>query len=218
MSVEETMKKRLVGATVLVALAVIFIPMFLEDKPPRDDELELDSSIPAEPATRFREDMIPGEQAARESYENQQNIIEIPLATHLQPESQTSFESKPAELTSEEKTESDKSASEWEVIEDAATSTKKVVAKADIKPQTSSPKPGSGWTIQAASFGQYANAESLLANLKLTGMDAYISSTSIKDKKLYRVRVGPYKSKDQAQKQLQLVEKHFNLKGSILPP
>lgn len=44
---EEPLKRRLVGAAVLASLAVIFIPMLLEDPPPRAPEVQ---NIPPRPA------------------------------------------------------------------------------------------------------------------------------------------------------------------------
>ena len=43
---DNTMKQRMVGAIVLVALAVIFIPMLLEDKEPPVDAVKLEKQIP----------------------------------------------------------------------------------------------------------------------------------------------------------------------------
>ena len=61
------MKQRMVGAIVLVALAVIFIPMLLEDKEPPVDSVKLEKQIPPEPSTDYRTDLIPTEKAAEEA-------------------------------------------------------------------------------------------------------------------------------------------------------
>ena len=80
------MKQRMVGAIVLVALAVIFIPMLLEDKEPPVESVKLDKQIPREPSTDYRTDLIPTEEAAEEAAIDSRTTMEIPLETITEPE------------------------------------------------------------------------------------------------------------------------------------
>lgn len=56
---DDNLKERLVGAAVLVFLAVIFIPMFLSDEPPSDEFIITESNIPEKPQSEFSSRIIP---------------------------------------------------------------------------------------------------------------------------------------------------------------
>jgi cell division protein FtsN len=65
----------------------------------------------------------------------------------------------------------------------------------------SSPKPHSGDTywLQAGAFAEEREADNLKARIALTGLEAAVRPVSIPDKgTLYRVRLGPYQSLDDA--------------------
>ena len=49
---DPALKQRLIGATVLVVLAVIFVPMLVEDTP-RSDAEAIDLTIPPQPGQAF---------------------------------------------------------------------------------------------------------------------------------------------------------------------
>ena len=73
------------------------------------------------------------------------------------------------------------------------------LAKAGSSP--SAPKPHSGETywLQAGAFTEEREADNLKAKIALTGLEASVRPVSIPDKgTLYRVRLGPYQSLDDA--------------------
>lgn len=55
---DDGLKKRLIGATVLVSLVVIFVPMLLEHEPVLEQEIE-QSNIPPPPVGEFNSRIIP---------------------------------------------------------------------------------------------------------------------------------------------------------------
>jgi cell division protein FtsN len=75
-------------------------------------------------------------------------------------------------------------------------------SQAGAKPgSAASPKPHSGETywLQAGAFTEEREADNLKARIALTGLEASVRSVSIPDKgTLYRVRLGPYQSLDDA--------------------
>ena len=225
---DDRMKQRMVGAVVLVALAVIFIPMLLEDKEDPVDSVKLEKEIPREPVTEYRTDLIPTEEEAEEAAIDSRTTMEIPLETITEPE-RAPEQAREVELEAAAVEEA--RSEEWVIVEEKASTpveesdtqaTTPVEQKAAPKvvetPVAPAPPAGKGWTIQAGSFGQKSNAEKLMANLKLSGMPAYLSEIKVQDKTLYRVRIGPVATKEKAEQQLQTVEKNFKLKGAILPP
>jgi len=56
--VDEGLKKRLIGATVLVSLVVIFVPMLLEKDPVVSTDME-ENIIPEKPDTDFSSRVMP---------------------------------------------------------------------------------------------------------------------------------------------------------------
>jgi cell division protein FtsN len=72
-----------------------------------------------------------------------------------------------------------------------------------VKPGSSpgAPKPHTGETywLQAGAFADEKDADNLKAKIALTGLEASVRSVSVADKgTLYRVRLGPYQSLDDA--------------------
>jgi cell division protein FtsN len=64
-----------------------------------------------------------------------------------------------------------------------------------------SPKPHSGevYWLQAGAFSEEREADNLRARIALTGLEALVRAVNIPDKgTLYRVRLGPYQSLDNA--------------------
>ena len=61
--------------------------------------------------------------------------------------------------------------------------------------------PGS-YFLQAGSFKNMADADTLKARLALLGMEAKIESVTVEDDTWYRVRLGPFKDMDQLNKML----------------
>jgi DedD protein len=73
-----------------------------------------------------------------------------------------------------------------------------------------------GWVIQAGSFGQSSNADELKKRLIASGRAAFIEPVEVKGKMLYRVRVGPLEKRAEADRQLAIIEKEFQLKGKVV--
>ncbi len=85
----------------------------------------------------------------------------------------------------------------------AAPATAPATAPAAAKPGSSpaTPKPHSGevYWLQAGAFSEEREADNLKARIALTGLEANVRAVSIPDKgTLYRVRLGPYQSLDDA--------------------
>lgn len=81
--------------------------------------------------------------------------------------------------------------------------TEREARSATARPGSSpaSPKPHSGevYWLQAGAFSEEREADNLRARIALTGLEAQVRAVSIPDKgTLYRVRLGPYQSLDNA--------------------
>lgn len=210
---ERGLKERLVGAAVLAALAVIFIPMLLDDAPSGPGPIT-ETNIPERPAGSdgFSSRIIPVEPAP--------SPIELPepppepVAEEAIPEkaapdkaaaaeqpaaSQPTAETEPANPGPQTDTESGPAAGSGE--KPAAT--------------TDNAEP-SGWVIQLGSFSQEDNARELNAKLRKAGYAAYVEPVIQSGKKVYRVRVGPEVMRGEAEKLRDRIAAEFDLKGIVV--
>lgn len=72
-------------------------------------------------------------------------------------------------------------------------------SKAGATPVTPKPHTGETYWLQAGAFAEEREADNLKARIALTGLEASVRAVSIPDKgTLYRVRLGPYQSLDDA--------------------
>jgi cell division protein FtsN len=72
-------------------------------------------------------------------------------------------------------------------------------AKAGSSPATPKPHSGESYWLQAGAFSEEREADNLRARIALTGLEASVRPVSVPDRgTLYRVRLGPYQSLDDA--------------------
>lgn len=172
---EKGLKERLVGAAVIVILAVIFIPMLLDNTENRETVIT-ESNIPPKPET------IPD---IPEDNDFSSRIIplqeEAPVSGTVEPESKPTAPAKPVPDTKKpEPTVSEQTTS-------GQTSTTAVVRNED-------PATGVGisaWVVQLGSFSSHENAESLNKQLRKAGFRSFVEPLKQKNSVSYRVRVGP---------------------------
>ena len=200
---DETIKKRLVGAIVLVALAVIFVPFLLEEKEsPPQSAVDLEEKIPVQPTQKFRSGLVPDEKTATqdviraESQEAEFNISERLDLSEYKPPAATENDSGPGRKADEGERKVDEKPEKVSRPTTASKPEKESVVAATEEKQSTSKK---GWVIQVGAFGQKSNADNLYKKLNKSGMNAYIEESSKQSKKLYHVRVGPFSSKSKAQ-------------------
>ncbi|MCP3672580.1 MAG: hypothetical protein GY814_19590 [Gammaproteobacteria bacterium] len=192
---DEGLKKRLIGATVLVSLVVIFVPMLLEQESVVSTDLE-ENIIPDKPETDFSSRVLPLE---------------------------TEDLSKPPAVEAEPVAQAKTSATGNDVAEKVASKKKpesKVKPKSTSKEQK---KPAtrvglSAWVIQVGSFSQRSNAEKLVKTLQGKKYAAFTDQVDVKGKILHRVLVGPEIDKKRAEKILLDLNSYLKpqkLKGSL---
>jgi len=181
---DQMLKQRLIGAIVIIALAVIFIPMILEGP---DDELSpRTQDMPPPPTIDYQ--------------------TEVELAV---PEEA----SEPAESLADTTTEQEVSAipepptSQPEAVIKETEASAKPVEPAVAKPaspaipsrSTTSIAPD-GWILQVGSFSQQANALSLRDRLKKSGYQASVKDVKAAGGTIHRVLVGPVSDRPAAEK------------------
>ena len=186
----DQLKQRLVGAIVLVSLAVIFIPMILPGGG-MGDSMNI-RKVPSEPDYRF-----PPPKSAPKAPPISDAVI-VPMGDS-DPKVGTKASTKAS--TPEKKTSSKKTSDNQKMA------TKPVVSTSDKKPDI---KPGqvTAWIVQVGSFTSSPNAKALRDKLRKMGYASFVEALKGKQGMIYRVRVGPELTRTRAEKlQKQLVKK-----------
>jgi DedD protein len=173
---DEAAKRRLVGAAVLVALAVIFVPMLVERG--ADDDLGDPIVIPEPPS--FDEDAPDGGLAVDEVLPEPEDLM-MPLPTP-EPPASTADSSESADTPRPEQPVA------GETARDDAAPTAPPAAATGPKPV---PKGVNAWVIQVASLGPPEAARGLQDELRAKGYPAFVEQATVRGQRYYRVRVGP---------------------------
>ena len=205
---ENSLKQRIVGAVVLIGLAVIFLPSILKEK---TESKPFQSAIPAKPIElvehRIGEDDV---QKNQQVINKLDQLVEESRKTKAIQASENDASSqkslpKPAQSTaSNEKS--------------VATSSGQNTIKTSKEKQTIGDNfTDAAWVVRVASFSNLENAKNLVAKLKEAGYKAYRrDGKTAQNKSLYRIYVGPYIEKAVASKQIASISKLSQSKAMLL--
>jgi len=196
---DEGAKRRLVGAAVLVALAVIFVPMLLNDKD--DDGLGEPIVIPDAPGfdagVAGPDGEVAGDAATNALRDSTPALPSPEPPTSALSQQGRDVESGMAPLPVPQPAAPAPSRSQAQPEASAQTSR-------DTRPTTPAPRTSTGvvgpkpvpagaaaWVVQVASLGSAAAAETLQNELRGKGYPAFVEQARVNGKLYYRVRVGP---------------------------
>ena len=208
---DKGMKQRMVGALVLVALAVIFLPMlFTREDEMRQVHVEAPQApaMPSLPEVKVEPVAVPEPQVIPE--EPQQPPVVIDEATA--PASTPSQPITPSPQTQAQAAKPSVPAQKVETKPAAAPAP----AVAAAKPAAPSKIDVNGlpvsWSIQLASLSNRAGAESLQQTLRSQGYNAYIRSAG----GMNRVYVGPLIERAEAERVRDAINRKHSLKGFVV--
>ncbi len=195
---DEGAKRRLVGAAVLVALAVIFVPMLLNDKD--DDGLGEPIVIPDAPEFDAGDAGQDGDVAADVAADGLGDLAP-PLPS---PEPPTGALSQGRDSQSGMTPLLDPEPSAPPAAQPRAAPESSAATSRDSRPATPAPRSTTGvvgpkpvpagaaaWVVQVASLGSAAPAEKLRDELRGKGYPAFVEQARVNGKLYFRVRVGP---------------------------
>lgn len=74
------------------------------------------------------------------------------------------------------------------------------------------------WSIQVGAFSDYTNAKKYAATFQKSGYPTEINTVMRNNQKLHRVRVGNFKSKSSAQKEMIKLQKRENKRFALVSP
>ncbi|GMM72742.1 SPOR domain-containing protein [Alteromonas gracilis] len=194
------LKNRLVGTIIVVALAVIFLPDFLDGK--KQTNREPFVSVPANPPKKpiVEPEPFPSERVAKAAVpaveiEDESAIDDEPVVTSRDEDSGASVTQAPKEKVFEEQ---DNLASQT-VIDNKG-------AAADDD---------AGWVIQLGSFRHEKNVKALLAKLERAGYRAFSRKIQTSSGPLNKVFVGPDLDKNKLESALPHLKELTSLKGKV---
>lgn len=201
---ERGLKERLVGAAVLVILAVIFIPMLLDERQ-EDDIVITDTNIPPKPEnipvppadTDFSSRIVPLEPEEPVSGE-----IEKPDTGQPQTEMEKADTTVQPEEKSEQAEKSGQTVENAPVMEN-----KEPVTGVGL----------SAWVVQLGSFSSKDNAESLNSKLRKAGFRSFVEPLKQQNSTVYRVRVGPEIKRSEADALNDQLKISMQLNGIVVP-
>lgn len=185
---DERLKQRLVGAAVLVSLAVIFVPMLLDGA--------------REPEPRFVVDDIPD----RPTQEDASPIIPLEDLDAPSGSPASDADRSAPEATSEPGV----SAAAVEAERDAPSGgPQRPGAPTDTAAV-------SAWVVQLGSFARSQNAVALRDQLRAKGYTAFLESADSDQGRVTRVYVGPELRRAQAEQALKKLQGEVDLKGIVV--
>lgn len=218
---DNVVKQRMVGALVLVALAVIFLPMLFS----REDELRrVQVEAPAAPATpvmpqvqvepvQVPEPQVLPDEPATADAEGVQQPPSMPIA----PAPTTVPTPAPASAPAAPAVAATKPAIPAPAPAPAAKpAPAQAVAPAPAKPEALKRVDANGlpvsWSVQLASLSNRASADNLQKTLRSQGYNAYIRSAD----GMNRVFVGPLIERAEAERLRDLLGRQQKLKGFVV--
>ncbi len=189
----EHIKQRLVGAVVLVSLAVIFIPMLLDSGEKGGMPL-FGSNIPERPDYQFEPLDIPLE-PVKPIEADKPLLVEKPEPTQpkVKPAPEKAKQPAPAK---EEK--------------------KPLVVKAAPTPEKKPTQDSTAWVVQVGSFSNSTNALKLRDKLRAKGFTAFVEKLESDGSTTYRVRVGPELKREIADTLRDKLQNQMKLKGIVM--
>jgi DedD protein len=213
--VKQSLKQRLIGAIVLVALAVIFLPMLLSGPVDRS-QVSVPVEIPPKPRVQ------PSSQLPEPDDETATRPPPTSIAEAPAPVDEASADNgggEPAAGTDEgdAPTGPDQGGEGRETVADgsgpgAGSGASGAGATGDPE---SVPEQG-GWAVQVGGFRSRDNALGLRDKLRGEGYTVYVDQSEWKGKPLFRVRVGPVLGEDEAESLKARLENDPDLEGVVV--
>ncbi|MFJ4433928.1 SPOR domain-containing protein [Pseudomonas sp. NPDC089395] len=212
---DKGMKQRMVGALVLVALAVIFLPMlFTREDEMRQVRVEAPQApaMPSLPEVKVDPVAVPEPQALPEEPQQPPVVVNestAPVATPSQPitpSPQTQAQVQPKPQTPVPTPAPAPKVESRPAATPAPAATASAPSKIDANGLPVS------WSIQLASLSNRAGAESLQNTLRSQGYNAYIRSAG----GMNRVYVGPLIERAEAERVRDAINRKQNLKGFVV--
>ena len=224
---ERQLKERLIGAAVLIAVAVIMVPEMFSGSGSRDPgthQTAADNSTGSSESGQiktYRIDLQHREAAASSPESAAQTPPVVPdtrtessstssVSVSVATSAVSSSSSSAAQGMSSRSTPISVASSSLASVHSSAAGVSSVAAAHVVNSAT-------GWSVQLGSFAAEATARQIVAATKAQGFAASLSAVKVGGKTLHRVRVGPFADREAAEAALSKL-KHTYTQASLVAP
>lgn len=208
------MRERLSGVVILIALALIFVPMLFDEPARREERPEPVLTI-EKPVEVERQDVPDPEPP--------QSLGQIQFPTAA-PEDDSPGEEEGASDAAQQPQETASQPAEDPIAELARAADRRMAQQAEQERQAEqassaddasppSAVPEGEWAVQAGSFAEPANVERLEAQLREQGFPVY---SRPRDNDLTSVYVGPYASSETGERVMGELKERANIQGLLV--
>jgi len=206
---DRALKERIIGAVVLVFVAVLVVPIFLDGPPDEQETISTSVTLPGQS----------GEDRQQQTIVLNRDRSEPVPATRV--ESTPAAETPPVAATQSLPGPEAEPVDEAQVVETAVPQPEPEVSPADdpveeTTVQTATTSVTGMWAVQLGSFSNQQNAEKLAASLRDQGYAAFLSQLERGGAALHRVRIGPQKDRAGAEQIAAQLAKSGH-KGQVVP-
>lgn len=190
------LKQRLVGAIVLVALGVIFVPLILEG-----------------PSQTLVPEMEPLPEPEDQAISAPLEAFPAPDAIPAEPDTSVILADPQAAAGSEAPAKSAKPA---QPVAEPEPEPEPVVPEPEPENKPVQSGPLGSWVVQMGSFSSEQNALRLRDKLRKNGFTTQVEKARIDGKPRFRVRVGPFLERAEAEQSRKQIQDKLTLKGRVL--
>jgi len=190
----------LVGAAVLIVIAVVFIPMLLTG--PIDADSITKTNIPERPTEKFNSRLIPITNPVTANTSNTGDA-----ATTEQPPIAEDIKDEIAAKSA------DNLPKKSEVTKSTKSQVKNTLENKTVKDKQVGL---TAWVVQLGSFSSKVNADKLNLTLRKSGFPAFVEPLEQNKEIVYRVRVGPELLRADADVLLKKIKENTKLDGIVL--
>ena len=225
---EEGLKQRLVGAAVLVLLAVVFVPVLLESDPD-ESEVGFDLGTPPSAESGFSSRIIPLEDSAVAASEAAAPPTPEFAPVGEEEEEEEGATSRGAEIPETQPladvsladSSDSESLSAVVLVPDAPGSAEtpaasEVDVNAAAAGKAKEQSPSAAWAAQLGSFAERRNALVLRNRLRAKGYPAFTQSVVGVEGEVTRVLVGPEPSRDRTVATIEALRRDTGLDGFVV--
>lgn len=205
---DRALKERITGAVVLVVIAVLVVPVFLDGAPTDAEIVTQTVTLPGqeEQSRKQQTIVLDREQPVPAGSRRATPVAESggARAPETAPATRPAEDSAPPAAKAEPEPEPQAPAEQDEapepVQEERQESTRVAQAATEAAPAAASPDSATGmWAVQLGSFSNPDNAQRLASELRTNGYAAFLSQLKSANGALHRVRVGPQKDRESAE-------------------
>jgi DedD protein len=197
-------RHRLIGASALLLAVAIIVPMVLDPNPrPVNENIPIDIPSERTPFTpRLSLPPVPAADAGTPPPDQAPVVAPAKAEPKTDARVEAKAEAKSAAPATPKPPSEPKAAAKAETKTDEATPSKAEVArKAPEPPETAAPASKAGkFAVQAAAPASEKAARELVERLKKGGFTTYTEVVETKDGVRHRVRIGPYATREDAEK------------------